>query len=276
VTSALCRLAALALLVLAATSCQAKEESPVLERDLVEPGALHVCTDPTRPPMQYRGSDGVLRGFEVDLLGEIADELDLRPVWVDVKRGAIVGALAEGRCDVIASSLDVRWEEQEAIREIEYLSVPMSLLVRDGADAPLAVGLCGRRIGAFPGTQEAKRLAVYSEACRRDDRPTIEIVVVTGREDALNRLRGSRIDGLLDDLPTNAWYVQRQTDRFDDGGAVSIEDVHYALGYGKDRTSVYLGLRAALFTLYEDGTFAELMERWGLDRKGVRGLPLYS
>jgi polar amino acid transport system substrate-binding protein len=272
------RLAPIAIVVLAGAGCSSDESdgAAVPGEALVEPGMLHVCTDPTRPPMQYRGRDGVLRGFEVDLFSDVAAELDLEAVWVDRSRSEIVAALAQGDCDMIASSLAVRWEDQLVVQEIEYLAMPISLLVRDGETAPLAVGLCGKRVGAFAHTWESRILARYSRACRRDGRPAIETVLVTSGDSALEQLRAGRIAGFLDDGPTSAWYAQRQTDRFDDGGTVPNEDVHYAIAVQEGNTDVFVAVRNALFTLYHEGTFDELLHRWGLDDKGVEGLPLYS
>lgn len=251
-------------------------ESPIAEGELTKPGVLRICTDPTRPPMEYRGMDGVLRGFEVDLLDEIASRIDLEPVWVNTGGPQLVDAAAKGACDVVASSLTVDFEDQKAIGEIAYLGVPISLLVRDGEDPPLARGLCGRPIGAFPGTRQSRILAEYSEVCARAGRPSVNAVVVNDVPDALSRLEAGRIDGLLDEVSLVGWYSKLQTDRFDDGGTLPVVKVDYAIGYRAGSTSVFWGIRGALQTIQDDGTFAELLHRWGLDQKGVRGLALYS
>jgi ABC-type amino acid transport substrate-binding protein len=226
--------------------------------------------------MEYRGNDGVLRGFEVDLLREVAGELDLRPVWIDTRRTALVGAVLARKCDVIASSFPVRWEYQQSIRQVEYLGVPISLLVRDDDDPPLAIGLCGRAIGAFARTRESELLVEYSKVCRRHGRPPVKRVAMTDTPDALRQLQSGSIDGLLDERPSVAWYSRLQTDRFDDGGGLPDEQVDYSIGYGAGRNSVFWGIRSALQTLHSDGRFRDLLHRWGLDRNGVEGLPLYS
>lgn len=262
-------------LILAGAGCQSSD-APIEPSDLTSAGALRICSDATRPPMEYRGSDGVLRGFEVDLLKEIAVRLDLRPVWVATKRASLVAALVEAKCDAIASSLPVRFEDQKSIGEVEYLSVPIAMLVRDDEVPPLAIGLCGRPIGALADTRELALLAQYANACTRAGRPPIRAIAVESTSDALGRLRTGNIDVLLDELPLVAWYSRAQTDRFDDGGALPKERVDYAIGYRAGRTSIYWGIRGALAELYRDGIFVDLLRRWGLDRKGIEGLPLYS
>ncbi|HJS49190.1 MAG TPA: transporter substrate-binding domain-containing protein [Gaiellaceae bacterium] len=261
--------------ILAVAGCN-EQESPVAQDELTKPGVLRICSDPTRPPMEYRGRDGVLRGFEIDLLDEIANRVDLRPVWVDTSRSRLVDAVVEGRCDVIASSLPVDFEDQKAIREIAYLGVPISLLVLDGAEPPLARGLCGRPIGAFAGTRQSRILAEYSDVCERAGRPPVDEVAVNDVPEALSLVESGRIDGLLDEVPLVGWYSRLQTDTFDDGGTLPVVKVDYAIGCPAGRDSVFWGVRLALQTINDDGTFVELLHRWGLDEKGVEGLALYS
>jgi polar amino acid transport system substrate-binding protein len=264
-----------AALVLVVAGCN-NGKPPIAEGELTKPGVLRICTDPTRPPMEYRGRDGVLRGFEVDLLDEIASRVDLQPAWVYASGPLLVDAAAEGRCDVVASSLTVDFEDQDVIGEIAYLGVPISLLVRDGEEPPLARGLCGRPIGAFAGTRQSRILAEYSEVCVRAGRPTVNAVVVNSVSDALSRLEAGQIDGLLDEVPLIGWYSKLQTDRFDNGGTLPVVKVDYAIGYRAGRASVFWAIRDALQTMNDDGTFVELLHRWGLDEKGVKGLALYS
>ncbi len=262
--------------MLAVAGCS-DEKSPVAEDELTTPGVLRICTDPTRPPMEYRGRDGVLRGFEIDLLHEIADRVELQPAWVDTSRSLLVDAVVEGRCDAVASSLPVDFEDQKAIREIAYLGVPISLLVRDGDEPPLARGLCGRPIGAFAGTVQSRILEEYSEACERAGRPAVNEVAMNDVPEALRRLEAGGIDGLLDEVPLVGSYSKLRTDAFDDGGTLPVVKVDYVIGCCRaGRDSLFWGIRLALQTIHDDGTFVELLHRWGLDEKGVEGLALYS
>jgi polar amino acid transport system substrate-binding protein len=273
------RIVAAAFLAAVAAGCQVggsgDDDVTVAERDLTRPGTLRICADASRPPMVYRGSDGVLRGFEVDLLGEIARMFELEPVWIETTHSALIDALAEGRCDLIASALTVRPAYQERIAEFAYLTAPVSVLVRDEEAATFALGLCGRRVGALAGTREEEIAGRYSEECVRRGDPPIEAVVATSTDEALSRLRAGRTDAFLDDRPITEWYSRRQTDRFDDGGTLpSEENVVYAIGYGIAKNSIFLGLQGALLTLNRDGSLAELMHRWGLENAGVRPLRL--
>jgi ABC-type amino acid transport substrate-binding protein len=274
------RVAATVLLAaLAAAGCQGggSEDRPetFAERELTQPGTLRICAEASRPPMAYRGTDGVLRGFEVDLLGEIARLNDLEPVWVEATHAALLDSLAEGKCDLVASALTVRYDDQARIAEFPYLTAPIGMLVRDEERAQVALGLCGRPVGALAQTPEEEVVRAFAEACVDAGRPQTKVVVTRSTDDGLTRLRAGGIDVLLDDRPTTDWFARRQTDSFDDGGTLSSQDnVVYAIGYGIGKNTLFSGIQGSLFELGRDGTMSELIERWGLADAGVKLLRL--
>ena len=254
-----------------------RDAAPAIpEEELVEPGALTACTDATRPPLEYRGQDGVLRGFEVELVDEIADRLGLQPVWLETSRAEVGRALVAGRCDVAASTLAVRRDlggRLAPFATTAYLSVPLSLLVRNG-ERPLAVaGLCGLRVGVFSGTREEDVLGEYGDVCSARGRPALEMVGVAGTPGVLALLRAGRLDAVLAEHPVNEWFARRQTDRFDLAWVLGDEVVRWAIGTRPGRNGVFSAVRSELRDLERDGTFRMLLERWALDRTGAVLLP---
>jgi polar amino acid transport system substrate-binding protein len=244
-------------------------------RELTQPGTLRICADVSRPPMAHRGRDGVLRGFEVDLLRKIAGLYDLEPVWVETAHSALVDSLAAGKCDLIASALTVRYDDQRRISEFPYLFAPIGVLVRDEEPPPVALGLCGRAVGTLARTPEEDLARRYSDECVRSGRPPAGLVVAADTDEALEKLGSGDVDVLLDGRPTTDWFARRETDRFDDGGALpSADRLVYAIGYGRGKKTLFSGLQGALFTLNRDGTLAELIARWRLEDAGVRLLRL--
>jgi polar amino acid transport system substrate-binding protein len=265
---------------LVAAGCQGDggSEGPIetfADRDLTKPGTLRVCTEATRPPMAYRGADGILRGFEVDLLGEIAERNELEPVWVETTHETLLDSLADGKCDLIASALTVRFAQQQRVAEFPYLTAPIGMLVREEERAPVALGLCGRPLGALSGTLEEELAGTYSQECVGAGRQPVDVVVTQSTDDGLAKLEEKKIDVLLDDRPVTDWFARRRTDVFDDGGTLSSQDnVVYAIGYGIGKNTLFSGIQGSLFELNRDGTVPELIHRWGLEDTGVELLRL--
>lgn len=267
----------LSLLGFALAGCSGDGADPAreaLERELRTDDALTVCADPTRPPSAYRAADGVLRGFEVDLLGEVAARLQLEQVWIDVRRDETVDAVVAGRCDAAASTLAIRRDRGSLGRmaAIGYLGVPVSLLVRRGERSLGTTGLCGRRVGVLGGSLEQDLLEEHARTCAgRGGR--VEVTPHTSTPGAHAALRSGGLDAILDEHPVNAWFARRQTDRFDLAWVLGEETVRWAIGVGIEKPELYHAIRATLRELGHDGTFDSLLDTWGLDRAGVVRLP---
>jgi polar amino acid transport system substrate-binding protein len=255
------------------SEAEAEPVATVSEAELTHPRTLRICSDMSRPPMEYRTRAGSRKGFEVDIMEEVARRLALAPVWVDTRRAQLIGAVVRRECDVIASSLPVRLEDQHRINELAYLVVPISLLVRDEEAARLALGLCGKRVAAFPRSRELEIVSEYSDECRAQGRKAISPLEVQTTTEALRALEARRVDALLDAAASNDWYARRRPDRVE-VAALLPEEERYAIGYGSGMNSVVLAVRGALLTMHQDGTFASLLARWGLEDTGVRGLPI--
>jgi cystine transport system substrate-binding protein len=59
----------------------------------------------TEYPFSYRDGEGCLTGFDIDLLREVARRIGVEPVWTEIRWPDILGALEEGRFDVIVTGL---------------------------------------------------------------------------------------------------------------------------------------------------------------------------
>ena len=56
-------------------------------------------------PFSYRDGQGELTGFDVDLLEEVARRMEAEAAWTEIRWQDILGALEEGRFDIIVTGL---------------------------------------------------------------------------------------------------------------------------------------------------------------------------
>jgi polar amino acid transport system substrate-binding protein len=97
---------------------------------------LTVCSDIPYPPMEFEGEGprGLqYTGFDIDLLDAMAAEIDANLEILVVGFDGILGNLAAGTCDVVASSVTITEERQEEVDFTEpYFDADQSLLVKAG------------------------------------------------------------------------------------------------------------------------------------------------
>jgi polar amino acid transport system substrate-binding protein len=97
---------------------------------------LKVCSDIPYPPMEFEGEGPrglAYTGFDIDLLDAMAVEIDANLEILVVGFDGILGNLAAGTCDVVASSVTITEERQQEVDFTEpYFDADQSLLVKVG------------------------------------------------------------------------------------------------------------------------------------------------
>ena len=97
---------------------------------------LKVCSDIPYAPMEFEGEGprGLpYTGFDIELMDYMAVELDANLEILDVSFDGILGNLAAGTCDVVASSVTITDERAEEVDFTEpYFDADQSLLVKVG------------------------------------------------------------------------------------------------------------------------------------------------
>jgi polar amino acid transport system substrate-binding protein len=222
----------------------------------VQSGTLTVCSDIPYAPFEFE-EDGKQVGIDVDLVTAIAAELDLKVSIKDTDFDGIFAALAAGQCDMVASSVSIT-DERKANNEFTqgYYEIQQSLLVRK-ADAnryKSLADLAGRAIGVQSGTT--------GETYAKSRLPAGATVrSFTGADELFTALKAGQIDGIVQDLPVNAYNAEKSGDT-----AVSArlpsETEQYGLVIRKGNTALRDAADRALTELKNNGRHAEILKKY--------------
>ena len=154
-------LAAVAALSLVITACGGDDSSSDTtvasggELELVKEGSLTVCSDAPYEPFEFQDENGKWTGFDMDVVRAIAEdnglelEVSVQPfdgIWL---------APAAGKCDMVASSMTITADREEAADFTKsYFDAFQSLLVRkdDAATFNSLDALAGKTIAVQTGT----------------------------------------------------------------------------------------------------------------------------
>jgi polar amino acid transport system substrate-binding protein len=152
---AACTVGAALMLTLGA-GCAADDEdlSSLRAPQVVEQGVLTVCSDMPYEPFESM-KDGKPVGFDIDLIREVAAELDLRLEMADTDFDAIQSgdALNSNQCDVAISAMTITGERARVLDfSSPYFDASQALVVPEGSGVESLDELAGQRIGAQGGT----------------------------------------------------------------------------------------------------------------------------
>ncbi len=228
---------------------------PTPSPELVRQDTLVACVEVPYAPFVVAEEDGDPTGFEVELLDQMAEGLDLdlevRPTpYASLDTGQ---ALRNGRCDVAAGALSVtsRRREQMAFVEPHY-AVMLSLLVHVASEVDGLSDLTGGRLAVQQGTS--------AETYARQHAPAeVRLEVLPGDQHMVDALGEGAVDGVLQDLPVN--LVHARTGLFS-----VVEELptgeQYAFAVRRDADSLRQSLDDQLERLRDDGTYQELYDTY--------------
>jgi polar amino acid transport system substrate-binding protein len=210
--------------------------------------------DALPPPMQMGNPAGDdFRGFEVDLLHELASRLSRELRYRRAPWSRLLDDLQQGRVDVICSAATID-EDRMATVDFSrpYLPAPLAIVSR--GDHPVLHSRDGMRVGV--------RRATTAERYLRESGDHV-LLRSESNDELYDALVDGRIDALVDDLPIASAFAHQ-------GRSLHIERLPetggaYALMMRKQNADLRAQVDTTIADLESDGTLSRLRERWLID-----------
>ena len=219
--------------------------------ETIAAGKLTVCSDAPYEPFEFQDASGKWTGFDMDLMREIASRNDLE-LEVSVQPfDGIWLAPAAGTCDVVASSMTITAEREEAADFSDgYFDSFQSMLVMKENEATLA------SIEAFAGKKVAVQTGTTGEEFAKANLTGAEIQSFDEAGAMFLALESGEVDGVLQDFPINADRAVKQ--------GTSVVSIKFDEGYDKEsygfavktgNTALLDAINEALADMRDDGTY---------------------
>lgn len=224
--------------------------------DSGDDSTLTVCTEVPFAPFETKeGGDYV--GFDIDLMNLLAERLDQEVEVVEIGFESIASgeALNAGTCDIGAAGLTITEERQAAMGMSQaYYRADQALVVATGSTVASLDDLSGMRVAVQSGST--------GETYANDNAAEYgyEVVSFESMGDIASALTAKSVDASIADLATWTDMVETATNLT---LVQTIETAeHYGFAVQKDDTALLEEVNAMLDQAFEDGTYAELYEKW--------------
>ncbi|MCA0942626.1 ABC transporter substrate-binding protein [Salipiger pacificus] len=216
--------------------------------------ALEVGANIGNVPWEFQDETGAFVGFEVDLATAVAEQLGRELEIVNIPFNGLFSAVQSSRIDMAMSSITITGERLKSVSFAQpYYDSDQSLTVTAEGPASLdemkdkVVGVDTGSTGDMWATEHA---AEYGFA---------DIRRYEGLQPAMLDLTAGRIDGYISDIPALQYYVK-------DKPALKVVQriatgEKYSFMFAKD-AELATEVDGILTGLKEDGTLAELHEKW--------------
>jgi polar amino acid transport system substrate-binding protein len=234
-------------------------------------GKFVIGTDSSYAPNEFLDTDGkTVIGFDVDLFNAVAAKLGLQTQWVSAPFDAIIPGVESGKYEAGVSSFTINDERKQQVNMISYFTAGTQWGTKQGNPTGIQPdNACGKKVAVQTSTvQDTEDLPKRASACKSAGKPAITIDRYQRQDQATASVVSGKDDAMLADSPVLA-YAVKQTN----GQLELLGDIYDSAPYGyvvkKDQTDFAQALQGAVAALVADGTYKQILTKWGVDAGAI-------
>jgi len=242
----------------AATTTEAPTTTEAAGVPTIVPGTLTVGSDISWPPFEEYDENGVVVGFDADLVNEIGARLGLEVVWQDTPFDTIFTNLAQGQFDVVASGATITAERSLQVNFSDgYFNSNQALTVNHN-ETPDILALTDLSAGHSVAVQTGTTGAAW--ATENLAPLGIEVREFPNAPDTYNALEGGLVTGVIFDIDSALGEVEAR-----EGLAVVAEiptGETYGIAVNPENAELLTAVNGALSAMLADGTYQAYYDAW--------------
>jgi len=224
--------------------------------------SLRVGVEGAYPPFSEIGTDGKLKGFDIDIANAVCAQMKVECVFVQAEFDAMIPALRAKKFDAIVASMSITDERRKSVDfSDKYYNTPSRFIAR--ADSKLEVtpeGLKGRKIGVQRTTIQDRFVTATFKGS--------EIVRYAKQDEVFLELVNGRIDGAVaDSVAADQGFLKTPSGKgFAFRGPVYNDPAFFGYGAGiavrKGDNALRLKLNQAIAEIRANGTYKKLQDKY--------------
>ncbi len=230
---------------------------------------ISVASDIPYAPMELFDENDNVTGFDYDLSVAIGQKLGVELSFEDQDWDGIIPSLQSGAHDIIMSGMNDTLERQQVLDFVDYFSAGFAVVVAEGNPEGIAnfADLCGKTVAIQTATAQIDLInAVNADVCS----DAIAVLEFPDDNAAQNAIRAGKAVAGVNDGQVAAYTAQTAGEgKYFDLVAPTDSPEGYTsaltgVGVLKANTGLTAAIQAAIQSLIDDGTYAELLAKWNL------------
>lgn len=225
---------------------------------------LNIGSDASYAPNEFLGDDGkTVEGMDVDLFDAAAAKMGLETKWTNAPFDALILGVSSEKYDMAVSSFTINPERKKQVSMVSYFDAGSQWVVPKGNEGKIDPDdACGKSIGVQKGTVQIDDLDARSKKCEDAGKKPIKQVVDQKQSKVTASLMSGKTEAMVADSPIALYAVKQNEDELE-----SLGDIYDSAPYGivvpKDDTEFGEAIAAAFESMEEDGTYEEILKKWG-------------
>lgn len=226
--------------------------------EIKEKGEFVMGMDESFPPMGFRDESGNITGFDVEMAQAVADHMGIKVKFQPINWSSNVMELSSGNVDLLWNGFTITPKRQEQLLMSEpYMENTQVVVVK--ADSPIKklADLAGKKLAVQDGSSAQIAIEANQELSTSID----EQVDFKDNVTALLDVASGSVDALAVDSVVANYYTSKTP-----GEYVILDETlapeEYGIGFRIGEESFKNAVMEALKQMKEDGTAAEISEKW--------------
>jgi polar amino acid transport system substrate-binding protein len=238
-------------------------------------GTLRVGTITGVLPYESFAEDGkTMTGFEPELIDEAAKRMGMKVKYTAIEFDSLIPGLQSNRFDLVAAGMIIK-KEREAVADAIWLTTDkfgLEMKADLAKKTKTASDLCGLRIGVLGGSGPyLAYLEKASKDCQASGKKKIELPTFDADSQGYLAVKSGQIDGYPGNVPLLADFAKKNP-----GFAPS--QLTFLPGptgmYAQKGGPVAQKFADAVNAMIKDGTYAKILDKWGVGEIGVKSVEL--
>ncbi|HVW79811.1 MAG TPA: ABC transporter substrate-binding protein [Mycobacteriales bacterium] len=234
-------------------------------------GTLIVAADASYAPDEFLAANGTtVQGMDPDLAQALGKELGLSVKVENITFDAIIPGLVDGRYDLGMSSFTDTKAREKQVNFVDYFSAGTSFFEKasGGPTVTDLASICGLKVSVESGTTEESDAKAQSTKCTAAGKPAVDVESFNTQNEANLALSSGRADVSMADSPVAAYQVQQSNGAFKLVGT-SYGTAPYGIAVPKSDGTLDIAIEDALKAVIADGTYSQILSKWGLTTGGI-------
>lgn len=223
-----------------------------------EKGEFVMGMDDSFPPMGFKGDDGELTGFDVEMAQAVAEHMGVKVKLQAIDWSAKEMELDAGNVDLLWNGYTITDERKEKVLMSEpYMENEQVIVVTKDSPISTLADLAGKKVAVQDGSS-AQEAIDGNEDLKNSIAEQIDF---KDNVTAMMDVSSGQVDALAVDLVVANYYLAKQPDQFrilDE----TLAPEEYGIGFRKGEEAFKNAVEEALAKMKEDGTAAEISTKW--------------
>lgn len=241
-------------------------------------GTVHFAADFAAAPNQFILPDGTMDGLNVDMCGEVANRMELEIEWTNLAFPGLVPGLQAERYDALCTSIFINPDRLEIMNMIAYVQWGEGLMVAQGN--PLGVSCAGeigddasfdacfdslsdKPVSVAAGGTTNKHLQEQSDRIVAGGGDPIDIRAFDSNAEAIQAVVAGQTEAAYLNDPQAAYYITTSGAPFEMAFTKNKAN-RLAIATLKNNTELADHILAALEEMRADGTYQQIVDKWGV------------